>query len=74
MQVQLLVANSGRIFGRKQLMDKIYSDERVVSDRAIASHIKKLRRKIEAVDTEAKLIHSVDGVGYKFEPDSYKYK
>lgn len=68
--LQFLVANPGRIYGRQQLMDKIYSDERIVSDRTIDSHIKKLRRKIEAVDPEAGLIHSVYGVGYKFEPDS----
>ncbi len=51
-------------------MDKIYPDQRIVSDRTIDSHIKKLRRKIENVDPEAKLIHSVYGVGYKFEPES----
>lgn len=68
--LHFLVANPGRIYGRQQLMDKIYPDERIVSDRTIDSHIKKLRRKIEAVDPEAKLIHSVYGVGYKFEPDT----
>ena len=68
--LQLLVANPGRIYSRQQLMDKIYPDERIVSDRNIDSHIKKLRRKIEAVDSEAKLIHSVYSVGYKFEPGS----
>ena len=67
--LQFLVANPSRIYGRQQLMDKIYPDERSVGDRTIDSHIKKLRRKIEAVDPEAKLIHSVYGVGYKFEPD-----
>jgi len=65
--LQFLVANAGRIYGRQQLMDKIYPDERIVSDRTIDSHIKKLRRKIETADPEAKLIHSVYGVGYKFE-------
>jgi len=49
-------------------MNNIYSDERFVTDRTIDSHIKKLRRKIENVDPEAKLIHSVYGVGYKFDP------
>ena len=65
--LQFLAANPGCIYGRQQLMDKIYPDERNVSDRTIDSHIKKLRRKIEAVDPEEKLIHSVYGVGYKFE-------
>lgn len=67
--LQLLVANPGRIYNRQHLMDKIYPDERIVSDRTIDSHIKKLRRKIEAVDPNTKLIHSVYGVGYKFEPE-----
>lgn len=67
---KFLVDNPGRIYGRQQLMDKIYPDRRFVSDRTIDSHIKKLRRKIEAVDPEAKLIHSVYGVGYKFEQET----
>lgn len=66
--LQLLVSTPGRIYGRQQLMDHIYPDERYVSDRTIDSHIKKSRRKIEAVDPRAKVIHSVYGVGYKFEP------
>lgn len=65
--LQLLASNPGRIYGRQQLMDRIYPDERVVSDRTIDSHIKKLRRKIESVDPKARLIHSVYSVGYKFE-------
>ncbi len=68
--LHFLTANPGRIYGRQQLMDRIYPDERIVSDRTIDSHIKKLRRKIESVDPEAKLIQSVYGVGYKFEPSS----
>lgn len=65
--LHFLATNQGRIFNRQQLMDRIYPDERNVSDRTIDSHIKKLRRKIEAVDPEAKIILSVYGVGYKFE-------
>jgi two-component system response regulator BaeR len=67
---KFLVDNPGRIYGRQQLMDKIYPDGRFVSDRTIDSHIKKLRKKIQAVDPEARLIHSVYGVGYKFDPES----
>ncbi len=66
--LHFLVASPRRIYGRQQLMNNIYSDERFVTDRTIDSHIKKLRRKIENVDPEAKLIHSVYGVGYKFDP------
>ncbi len=67
--LQLLVEHPGRIYGRQQIMEKIYPDDRFVSDRTVDSHIKKLRRKIEAVDHQAALIQSVYGVGYKFEPE-----
>jgi two-component system response regulator BaeR len=49
-------------------MDRIYADRRVVSDRTIDSHIKKLRKKIETVAPGEELIRSVYSVGYKFEP------
>ncbi len=65
--LQFLAANPERIFGRQQLMNKIYPDERNVSDRTIDSHIKKLRKKMAAVSPGEELIHSVYGVGYKFE-------
>ena len=65
--LQFLAANPGRIYGRETLMDHIYPDDRVVADRTIDSHIKKLRKKISAVSPDDELIHSVYGVGYKFE-------
>ena len=66
--LQLLVEHSGRIFSRQQIMEKIYHEERFVSDRTVDSHIKKLRRKIETVAPQTTLIQSVYSVGYKFEP------
>lgn len=65
--LQILAASPGRIFGRQQLMDRIYQDQRIVSDRTIDSHIKKLRKKIAAVKLDEEIIHSIYGVGYKFE-------
>ena len=62
-----LAAHPGRIYSRNQLMDRIYSDQRIVSDRTIDSHIKKLRKKIAAVAPGEELIHAVYSVGYKFE-------
>jgi two-component system response regulator BaeR len=63
----VLAAQPGRIFSRDQLMDAMYRDERVVADRTVDSHVKKLRRKIAEVLGERELIHSVYGAGYKFE-------
>jgi len=65
--LQFLAANPGRIFGRQQLMDRIYPDERIVSERTIDSHIKKLRKNLQTADPKANLIHAVYSVGYKFE-------
>ncbi|WP_426369418.1 response regulator [Pseudocolwellia sp. HL-MZ7] len=55
-----------QVFNREQLMSKIYSDNRVVTDRTIDSHIKNLRKKIQSVDAEVDCIQSIYGVGYKF--------
>jgi two-component system, OmpR family, response regulator BaeR len=64
--LSMLAGNPGRVFSRNQLIEKIYPDQRIVSDRTIDSHIKKLRKKIsEAHDRE--LIHSVYSAGYKYE-------
>jgi two-component system response regulator BaeR len=66
--LQLLIEHPGRIFSRQQIMERIYHEERFVSDRTVDSHIKKLRRKIEMVDSQTTLIQSVYSVGYKLEP------
>jgi len=65
--LKVLSDQPGRIFSRSVLVDKIYSDGRVVSDRTIDSHIKKLRKKISVVVPDEELIHSLYAVGYKFE-------
>ena len=57
----------GRVFSRAELLDRIYPDYRDVSDRAVDSHIKNLRRKLNAALSGRELIHSVYGVGYRYE-------
>jgi len=68
--LKTMVAHPGRIYNREQLMHRIYPDNRIVSDRTIDSHIKKLRQKLKTLDSESEYIHSVYGIGYKFETDS----
>ncbi len=67
--LHLLATHRGRIYSRSQLMDEIYDDHRVVFDRTIDSHIKKLRKKIVAVVPDREFIHTVYGAGYKYDPD-----
>jgi two-component system response regulator BaeR len=66
--LKVLAAHPGRIYTREQLMDLMYHDQRVVSDRTVDSHIKKIRRKLAAVLPDRELVHSVYGLGYKYEP------
>lgn len=68
--LKILASDEGRIFSREQLMDRIYHDHRIVSDRTIDSHIKKLRKKIAEIQPDMELIHSVYGAGYKYEQDN----
>ncbi len=65
--LSVLYQSPGRIFTREQIMQRIYGDHRIVSDRTIDSHIKKLRRKIEQLIPNTLLIQSVYGAGYRFE-------
>lgn len=65
--LRILFEKPGRIFTRDQLMERIYTDRRIICDRTIDSHIKKLRKKIAAVAPELVIIRSVYGVGYKYE-------
>lgn len=67
--MQTFSANQGRVFSRSQLMDKVYTDQRVVSDRTVDTHVKNLRKKIQPHLPDGEVIHSVYGVGYKFELD-----
>jgi two-component system response regulator BaeR len=62
-----LASEPGRIFARDLLMSHMYNDHRIVSDRTIDSHIKKLRKKLAEIWPEREFIHSVYGAGYRFE-------
>ena len=65
--LKTLHAHKARVFSREQLMNNLYEDYRIVTDRTVDSHIKNLRRKLDAVSPEHELIRSVYGVGYKLD-------
>lgn len=64
----MLFEKPGYIFSRDRIMNEIYQDHRVVSDRTIDSHIKKVRKKLQKLIPDDDVIYSVYGAGYKFEP------
>jgi two-component system response regulator BaeR len=61
-----LLNQEGRVLSRDQLMRQAYTDDRIVCDRAVDTHIKNIRKKLQAEDPKADYIYSVYGVGYKF--------
>ena len=63
--LSVLARHPGRPFTRAQLLDLVYDVAYDGYDRAIDSHIKNLRRKIEPEPGEPRYIITVYGVGYK---------
>ena len=62
-----LARRPGQVFSRAQLLDLARHDSLDVTDRAIDSHIKNLRRKIAAVMPDAEPIAAVYGLGYRLD-------
>lgn len=63
-----LSANPNRIYSRDAIMNLIYPDHRIVSDRTVDSHVSNLRKKLKLLSPHHELISGVYGSGYKFSP------
>jgi two-component system response regulator ChvI len=64
-----LAQRPGFVKSRDQLMDVAYAHDSYVDDRTIDSHIKRLRKKFRAVDSDFKAIETLYGVGYRFDEE-----
>jgi DNA-binding response OmpR family regulator len=64
--LEVLVRSPGRVFTRDQLIESALGDEFDGFPRAIDSHIKNLRRKLEDNPREPVWILTIHGVGYRF--------
>tara|TARA_B100000787_G_scaffold62373_1_gene45817 strand:- start:141 stop:572 length:432 start_codon:yes stop_codon:yes gene_type:complete len=64
--LQTLALRPGFVKSRDQLMDVAYNEQVYVDDRTIDSHIKRLRKKMRAVDRDFNSIESLYGIGYRF--------
>lgn len=62
-----LASAPGRVWSRSQLMDHLYTDYRIVTDRTVDSHVKNLRRKLAEAGAEGDPIASIYGAGYRFD-------
>ncbi len=64
--LEALAQRPGVVKSRNQLLDIAYHDDVYVDDRTIDSHIKRIRRKFRATDSEFDAIETLYGVGYRF--------
>jgi two-component system response regulator ChvI len=64
--VKALAVRPGHVKNRDQLMDAAYGEHIYVDDRTIDSHIKRLRKKFKAADSEFAQIETLYGVGYRY--------
>ncbi len=70
MMFRLLLSRPGRVYSRDQLLASVHDSQRDISDRAIDTHVKNLRKKVQVVEPRTDCIASVYGVGYRFDlPD-----
>jgi two-component system, OmpR family, response regulator ChvI len=70
MMLHALVRHPGHVKTRKQLTKDGYPHDSYVSDRTIDSHIKRLRRKFEEIDSSFNAIETVYGLGYRYHIDA----
>ena len=65
--LRTLAAQPGRVYSRNAVLDQLHTDGRSVTDRAVDSHVRNLRRKLAAATDGVDPIRSVYGVGYALE-------
>lgn len=65
-----LARHPRQVFNRAQLLDQVWGYEFFGDDSTVTVHIRRLREKIEPDPANPVYIHTVWGVGYKFDPAS----
>jgi two-component system, OmpR family, response regulator ChvI len=61
-----LASHPGVVKSRNALMDAVYDNQTDVDERTIDSHMKRLRKKLTASDSEFDMVETLYGVGYRF--------
>lgn len=64
----LLASHPRQVFNRDQLLDRVWGETEYLDPSTVTVHVRRLREKIEADSSNPVHIHTVWGVGYKFEP------
>jgi DNA-binding response OmpR family regulator len=62
----VIAARPGVVYARELLLDRIRGDDSVVVDRLIDTYVRRVRRKIEAIDPSFDEIETMVGAGYRW--------
>jgi len=65
--IHFLACHPGQVFSRSQLLDSVWGYNHLGYEHTVNSHINRLRSKLEACVNLPKVVHTIWGVGYKFE-------
>ena len=57
----------GRVWSRQHLIEKLWGDASLATERVVDTHIARLRKKIEPDSSQPTFVKTVTGVGYVFE-------
>lgn len=63
----LLAENRGRVFSSVEIYERVWNEPAFKTEKTVAVHIRRLRKKIEISPKEPRYIKVVWGVGYKIE-------
>jgi two-component system, OmpR family, response regulator ChvI len=66
LMLQALVSRPGVLRSRDALMDAVHDEPVSLDERAIDVHIKRMRKKLKAVDDSFDMIETLYGIGYRF--------
>ncbi len=61
-----ITRNSGQVFSRETLLDRVWGSDAYISSRTVDVHIRWLRERIELDPARPERVVTVRGVGYKF--------
>lgn len=67
--LEFLMNHPGVVFTRSQLLDAVWGNARVVTERTVDVFMLRLRRKLGCSEASAQYLSSVRGFGYRFDPD-----
>ncbi len=66
--LSILVENAGRVLTRDLLIDRVWGSDYIGDTKTLDVHIKRLRAHVEVEPSQPKLITTIRGVGYRFDP------